>query len=443
MAHTLHHLATRVFGVPLMIHQRKLDVIIGVLGPRLAPTVSTETAPAAVGPGDPKERKDYFVTGEGIAVINIAGTLVRRSSWLDAYSGICSYEDIENEFLDAATDPDIKGILLDIDSPGGEVGGCFDLVDQMFSQRGSKPIYAIANDDLFSAAYAIGSAADRIYITRTGGAGSIGVIAAHLDMSSYDEKQGLKYTFVYAGSKKNDFNPHKELTDDEESTLQDEIDRLYDLFCQTVARNRNMSVDSVRNTEAGLYFGPNAVSAGLVDQVGTKADAIAALANAIANPRRVYNIAGTSVAAKSAEREVASVAETPAPADQSRQQQQQQAAAPATPPPSTTTPATTESAATASFTAEDATEVIELCALAGKDLKTAQGYIAQKMKPAEVRKALAAERAAQTDQNPIRSNISPGMSTSTQLASAENNPLVQAAQRRADAARARQTGGRQ
>ena len=144
--------------------------------------------------------------------------------------GLQSYEMIRADFQDAVADPRIQGILLDVDSPGGEVGGLFDLADEIFAARAEKPIYAIANDDAFSAAYALASSAERLFVTSTGGVGSVGVIAIHVDQSSFDEKVGRKYTAVFAGAKKNDFNPHEPLSDSAKDELQSQIDSLYDMF---------------------------------------------------------------------------------------------------------------------------------------------------------------------------------------------------------------------
>ena len=97
----------------------------------------------------------------------------------------------------------------------------------------------------YSAAYAIASAAERVYLPRTGGMGSIGVIAIHVDQSAYDEKKGLKYTAIYAGARKNDFSSHKPLTDKAMEVVQAEVDEVYDLFAETVARNRGIKATAI------------------------------------------------------------------------------------------------------------------------------------------------------------------------------------------------------
>lgn len=204
-----------------------------------------------------------------IAVVSVLGPMVKRGSFLDALFGFGNYEDVQARFDAAVTDPSIDAILLEIDSPGGEAAGAFDLADRIFAARGSKPVWAIANDSAFSAAYAIGSATDKLFLTRTGGVGSIGVLAAHVDQSGYDEKQGVKVTTITAGARKNDFNAHEPLSEDAAGFLQAEVNRLYGMFVDTVARNRGITPDTVRASEAALFFGDDAVKASLADGVGT------------------------------------------------------------------------------------------------------------------------------------------------------------------------------
>ena len=291
----LPHLAARVFGVPLMVQIDKLMVILDAIGPRLGlrehmtveglPVVVTRPAP----PDNEDEqddmpmmsgRKPYPVSPDGIGVITISGTLVKKASWMDAESGLQSYETIRTMLADARNDPGIRGVLLDVDSPGGEVGGLFDLADEVYAMREQKPCYAIANDEAFSAAYALASSAQHLFVTRTGGVGSIGVIAVHMDQSGWDEKMGRKYTAIYAGARKNDFSTHQPLSDDARANLQGEVDRLYEMFVASVARNRGIASALIRKTDAGLFWGEKACSAGLADQVGSFDDALAAVTQA-------------------------------------------------------------------------------------------------------------------------------------------------------------------
>ena len=256
-------LASRLFNTPLLIQRAKLDIILSVLSERVG-----IAAPVAL-PPLPEPSAALAAQAPGIAVIAVHGSLVKRTLGLEAASGLTSYGDLESMLDAAATDASVRGILLDIDSPGGEVNGCFELARKVRETARLKPVWAIANDAAYSAAYALGCAAQRLYVTETGGVGSIGVIALHLDQSAKDAEDGYRYTAITAGSHKNDYSPHEPLGDAARTALQTEVDRLYGLFVEHVAAMRDQSVDAVRATEAALFFGPNAVAAGLADAVGT------------------------------------------------------------------------------------------------------------------------------------------------------------------------------
>ncbi|TAN68566.1 MAG: S49 family peptidase, partial [Magnetospirillum sp.] len=126
--HDLPHIAARLYGMPLLVARAKLDVILGALGPRLAGqaiSFDSDAVPSA----------EMAVTPDGIAIVPVIGTLVARSGYLGAASGLTSYSDIAESIEAAATDPGIRAILLDVDSSGGEVGGLFDLVDHIQAIR--------------------------------------------------------------------------------------------------------------------------------------------------------------------------------------------------------------------------------------------------------------------------------------------------------------------
>jgi signal peptide peptidase SppA len=271
----LPRVASRVFGTPLMIARAKLEVILGVLAPRFA--------------GGPVETVDPAVdaapltsiTVERIAVVSVIGTLVSRSGYLDASSGLLSYGDIGDAIASAMDDPSVRGVILDVDSPGGEVGGLFDLAERISAIKSAsrKPLWAVANEGALSAAYAIASAADRLYATRTGELGSIGVVAVHVDESGADAKAGLSWSFVFAGDQKVDGNAHEPLSQRARATIQADVDRLYAEFCGLVAANRGLTAETMRATHAAVYRGELAVRAGLADRVGTLDAAIAEMAS--------------------------------------------------------------------------------------------------------------------------------------------------------------------
>ena len=184
---------------------------------------------------------------------------------MDALSGLRSYEQIREEVLDAATDPQVRGILLDIDSPGGEAAGMFDLMADLREATEMKPVYAAANDDALSAAYGLASVAKEIFVTRTGSAGSVGVIAVHLDESKANEQAGKQYTLLRAGARKAEHNSLEPLIDNGRASLQAELDRLHELFINEVSASRQIDPKQVRATDAQVYHADNAVAAGFAD----------------------------------------------------------------------------------------------------------------------------------------------------------------------------------
>lgn len=107
----LPHIAARLFATPLLVAKPKLDVILNVIGPRLGGSPMDDLPPQL--------SRDIEITSEGIAIIPVVGTLVARSSYLAAASGLTSYSEIGDAVENAATDPRVRGLLLDIDSPGG------------------------------------------------------------------------------------------------------------------------------------------------------------------------------------------------------------------------------------------------------------------------------------------------------------------------------------
>jgi signal peptide peptidase SppA len=202
-----------------------------------------------------------------IATIPVHGILTKRPSC--EFPETTSYEELYESISKAIENPGISEIVLDIDSPGGEVSGLFDLCDFVVEACKAKLITAYANDNCLSAAYAIAASCSKVLVTRTSAVGSIGVIATHLDVSEADKKYGLKYTTIFKGARKNDLNPHEPLADEAFADLNDELDRLYEMFVELVARGRNMFASAVRATEAGIFYGENAVKAGLADAITT------------------------------------------------------------------------------------------------------------------------------------------------------------------------------
>ena len=277
-------LAQRVFNTPLMLTEGKAEIIMGALAERLgvarlSRTDGTVTAFYEDGEEAFPERepeKIYQVTPEGVAIIPVRGTLVQRNG-LHPYSGMTGYDGIRCKFLAAIEDAEVTAVVLDIDSPGGEVAGVFDLADTIRAARGVKPIWAILNEAAFSAAYCLASAADTITVPRTGGAGSIGVIAMCVDMSAALDKAGIVVNVIQHGKRKADGNEFQPLSKEARDRFQADVDTIGVLFEETVAANRRIPASAVRDMEASTFLGPAAVKLKLADRVAAPDEAYDAL----------------------------------------------------------------------------------------------------------------------------------------------------------------------
>jgi signal peptide peptidase SppA len=231
---------------------------------------------AATGKKLDNSRNGSYVIDQ-VAVIPMIGVIGKRMNLFTEISGGVSTEMIAKDFEQAVNDPSIKGIVLHIDSPGGTVDGTKQLADMIAGYRGTKPVLACADGCMCSAAYWIGSAADAINIADlTTDVGSIGVVAAHVDVSGWEEKNGIKTTEITAGKYKRAISQYQPLTDEGRAMIQADLDQIYGLFVDAVAGQRGRSVEDVLNTmaEGRVFLGQKAVEAGLVDGVATLAETI-------------------------------------------------------------------------------------------------------------------------------------------------------------------------
>jgi signal peptide peptidase SppA len=411
----LPHIAARLYGTPLLINRAKLDVILSVLGNRIDWTSTDRAVPMSATRNQP-------TNNTGIAVIPVQGTLVKRTLGLEAASGLTSYGEIQALLAAAISDPSVRGILLDIDSPGGETGGVFELAEFVRKATSIKPIWAIANDSAFSAAYAIACAASRVIITRTGGVGSIGVIALHVDQSVADSKNGLRYTAITAGAHKSDYSPHEPLSSEAQARLQAEVNRLYDLFVTHVAAMRNVSEDTVCATEAGLYFGPEAIHSGLADSLMSFDEVLTEFSNFLTpqgrsrSPARAQSQVGCATHPH-AQKEINMLENHETPDEQSHEHDSTLEAI-----------STHESTATVTDVRQEvrreAQAIAELCLIAGYPAKAAE-FIAQGLSEAQVRQLLLTMKANQQSAE-ILSTIDPDKAAATESPSSNNNPLIAA-----------------
>lgn len=262
-----------IAGTVWMIHQPKLEEIIGVVEARANGVALESDYLAKI----EARRKAMLGTQGRVHVMGLHGTISQRPSVFS--SGGTSTEEFGRELEQALRDPEIGAILIDADTPGGSVFGVHELSQRICEARGGKPIAAIANPEAYSAGYYVASAADELWVTPTGMVGSVGVVATHIDYSAQNAEEGIKVTYVTAGRHKVEGNPDEPLDKEARAELQRHVDRYYGLFVQSVARNRKTTVERVEADfgQGRIVGAEDAVRRNMADKVGTIQEAIAAL----------------------------------------------------------------------------------------------------------------------------------------------------------------------
>lgn len=226
---------------------------------------------------------------QGVAVIPVVGTLVRRGSYVGAQSGVTSYEGLSAQIRAAAADDEVRAIALEIDSFGGEADGIFEIAKTIRAAREVKPVHAFLAEHALSAGYAIASQADTVTIPPFGQAGSIGVVSMHMDISEKLAQEGVTVTLIHSGAKKVEGNPFEKLPEETRAEIQGQNDAMWVEFAQMVETGRRgkISAEDALRLEAGVFRGAEAVRLGLADQVAEAREGFSALLAQVNPPLQV------------------------------------------------------------------------------------------------------------------------------------------------------------
>lgn len=269
-------LAAAVLNQPLMVQPAIGEALVGgYLEGKITSADSTLKADRfeVAGPDGPA----VGIAQSVIGVINLSGAMVNRPMPGASGPGPVSYAAVRDAFDELLEDDAVTSIIFRLDTPGGMASGCFDLVDHIYEARGRKPVYALVDDHAYSAGFALATACDEIWVSRTGGVGSVGVVCYHYDWSQSNAQIGLKVTPLFSGERKVDFNPNFPLSEEAFTAAMADLEDMRTMFVDTVARNLGMDAAAVRATEAGTYRGQAAVDAGFATTLGTWHDLVAHL----------------------------------------------------------------------------------------------------------------------------------------------------------------------
>ncbi|MBI2526759.1 MAG: S49 family peptidase [Candidatus Rokubacteria bacterium] len=261
-----------VLSMPWAIHRDMLAQLAGILALRAAgKRLTDEEIEARIAPG--QER----AAGRGargqvgaIAVMPIVGLLLPRAEALSQTSGAVSTQELVAQFQQLVANESVGAIILDMDSAGGSVGGVAEFADAVFQARAVKPVVAFANPMMASAAYWIGASASELVVAPSALVGSIGVYAAHHDLSEALAKEGVKITMISAGKNKVLGAEHEPLSEAARAEIQVHVDEFYSLFVKAVARGRGVAQQAVREGfgEGAVVGAERAVRLGMADRMG-------------------------------------------------------------------------------------------------------------------------------------------------------------------------------
>lgn len=256
-----------------------LDVVVEILARRIAGRpLSDEEIEGRIAAGQLRAAARGGGARVGaVAVMPIIGVLLPRAEALERTSGAISTQELTARFDQLAGDPSVSAIVLDVDSPGGSVGGVEEFAERVQAAAARKPVIAIANPTMASAAYWIGSAAAELLVAPSAVVGSIGVYAAHEDLSAALDKEGIKVTLLSAGAKKVFGNPFEPLSDEGRAEIQKHVDAFYAMFVRRVAAGRGVAQKTVREGfgQGGVVGAQEAIDLKMADRIGTLDEAIA------------------------------------------------------------------------------------------------------------------------------------------------------------------------
>ena len=248
---------------------------------------ATDIESLSVKDGEPYDESNFVSIRGGVAVVDIRGALVRYAGYGWWSSSRLSIETLAKTFQSAVDDPAVKAILLNIDSPGGQVNGIHEMGELIYAARVAKPVWAYSGGMAASAAYWLGTAAERLVIDATASVGSIGVVALMVDWSKFDERVGIQEVEIVSSQSPNKRPDVK--TEEGRTQIRKELDALADVFIDRVARNRGVTVETVLSDfgQGGILVGYGAVTAGMADEIGSFEGVMADLQSKVQNNHHI------------------------------------------------------------------------------------------------------------------------------------------------------------
>jgi len=274
------HIRRALAGKLWYVHEQKMQEMLAFLEIKLAGGSSVPEvieSIRAVNQAAAARSQQTAAKPGAIAVIPIYGMIMHRQmADISGGSSGTSTAVLSAAIRQAVEDPGVSSIVLDIDSPGGDVDGVDELATEIYQARKQKKITAVSNCLCASAAYYLAAQASEIVVSPSSLTGSIGVYTMHEDDSAMLEAAGIKLELIKFGENKAEGNSLGPLTDSAREHLQLIVDTYGIAFEKAVARGRGIKQDEVHSKfgQGRVFDAKTAVRIGMADRVGTLADVL-------------------------------------------------------------------------------------------------------------------------------------------------------------------------
>ncbi|MBU1418932.1 MAG: S49 family peptidase [Proteobacteria bacterium] len=418
---SIEHILTEVFNTPLFVTPDKLSAVLGVLERKSGTKMDINLSALLPAIGSDANRGAVMASARPVnttdeknaAIIGVLGSLTYRNGGNPSVgSGLLSYRSLQQQIMAMLSDNDVLGAILDVNSYGGSAQGCERMARFIRAANEQKPIISVIDMNCFSAAYYLAAASGKVILTDNDcGAGSVGCIAVFRDQSQHDEQEGFAYETFTFGEKKAELSPHTPLTDAARKKLQMSVDVFGRRFAASVAEFRGVPESRILDTKAGVFYGQDAIDAGLADAIAPFDEAVAMLAAEIDKRQQKKIYGGASMEGMTTQERMEKLLGA-ADGQQAiaalgyikkvdAEKQQSEALASAAP---------------------DNTELLEklqICQIASLSLDQSMKLIGEDLSLEEMRKTIQAMKAAGSQQTTVKSTITP-------LSAGEKNPLIAA-----------------
>jgi signal peptide peptidase SppA len=275
VAHSYEHVLSFALSHPWAVEGDMMPVIAAILARRMS---GEDKDPADIQAALVNRKNLPQPTAGSVAIIPMYGVIAPRMNLMSDMSGGTTFETLTSQLREAVSNKDIKSIVFDVDSPGGNVAGATEFAGEVTRARRHKPVIAVAQYKMASAAMWAMSGATEIVAAPSAMVGALGVITAHNDLSEALAKVGVKRRYLYAGEGKADGNDSSPLSEEAEARIQASVNQAYAHMVADVVKGRGhgMTPERVRKEwKAHVYSASEAKDLGMVDTIATLEETIA------------------------------------------------------------------------------------------------------------------------------------------------------------------------